>query len=52
MIFGCAIQAGEDNRNIVRMAALFAGMPDTVSDGTVNRLCVLGRLLSRHPLAR
>ncbi|MBL0320948.1 MAG: thiolase family protein [Ignavibacteria bacterium] len=39
VILGCANQAGEDNRNIVRMVALLAGMPDTVPGVTVNRLC-------------
>ncbi len=39
VILGCANQAGEDNRNIARMVALLAGMPDTVPGVTVNRLC-------------
>ncbi|HZV13524.1 MAG TPA: thiolase family protein [Candidatus Kapabacteria bacterium] len=39
VIFGCANQAGEDNRNIARMAALLAGLPDTIPAVTVNRLC-------------
>jgi acetyl-CoA acyltransferase len=37
--FGCANQAGEDNRNVARMALLLAGFPDTVPAATVNRLC-------------
>jgi 3-oxoadipyl-CoA thiolase len=40
--FGCANQAGEDNRNVARMAALLAGLPDTVAGVTVNRLCASG----------
>ena len=39
VIFGCANQAGEDNRNVGRMALLLAGLPDTVPGSTVNRLC-------------
>lgn len=39
---GCSNQAGEDNRNIARMAALLAGLPDTVPGCTVNRLCSSG----------
>ena len=39
VIYGCANQAGEDNRNVARMAALLAGLPDTVPGVTVNRLC-------------
>lgn len=39
---GCANQAGEDNRNIARMSALLAGLPDTVPGCTVNRLCASG----------
>ena len=42
LIFGCANQAGEDNRNVGRMAVLLAGMPITVSATTVNRLCGSG----------
>jgi len=42
VIFGCANQAGEDNRNVARMAALLAGLPETVSGVTVNRLCASG----------
>ncbi|MGZ5897587.1 MAG: 3-oxoadipyl-CoA thiolase [Xanthobacteraceae bacterium] len=40
--FGCANQAGEDNRNIARMALLLAGLPDSVPGITVNRLCASG----------
>src|ERR687887_602778 len=40
--FGCANQAGEDNRNIARMAALLAGLPEEVAGVTVNRLCASG----------
>jgi len=40
--FGAANQAGEDNRNVARMAALLAGVPDTVPGATVNRLCASG----------
>ena len=39
---GCANQAGEDNRNVARFAALLAGLPDTVGGVTVNRLCASG----------
>ncbi len=39
VIFGCANQAGEDNRNVTRMCALLAGVPYSVSASTVNRLC-------------
>jgi 3-oxoadipyl-CoA thiolase len=39
---GCANQAGEDNRNVARMAGLLAGLPDTVAGMTVNRLCASG----------
>ncbi len=42
VIFGCANQAGEDNRNVARMAALLAGLPTAVSGTTVNRLCGSG----------
>jgi 3-oxoadipyl-CoA thiolase len=42
VIFGCANQAGEDNRNVARMASLLAGLPDTVPGFTVNRLCASG----------
>ena len=42
VIFGCANQAGEDNRNVARMSLLLAGLPVTVSGETVNRLCASG----------
>jgi 3-oxoadipyl-CoA thiolase len=40
--FGCANQAGEDNRNVARMALLLSGLPDSVPGVTVNRLCASG----------
>jgi len=42
VLAGCANQAGEDNRNVARMAALLAGLPDTVPGATINRLCGSG----------
>lgn len=42
VIFGCANQAGEDNRNVARMSALLAGLPITAGGETVNRLCSSG----------
>ena len=42
VIIGCANQAGEDNRNVARMALLLAGLPTTVPGETVNRLCASG----------
>jgi 3-oxoadipyl-CoA thiolase len=42
VVLGCANQAGEDNRDVARMALLLAGLPDTVSGTTVNRLCGSG----------
>ncbi len=42
VLFGCANQAGEDNRNVGRMALLLAGLPETVSGCTLNRLCGSG----------
>jgi acetyl-CoA acetyltransferase family protein len=42
VILGCANQAGEDNRNVARMAALLAGLPVEISGATVNRLCGSG----------
>ena len=42
VVFGCANQAGEDNRNVARMAALLAGLPADVPGVTVNRLCGSG----------
>jgi 3-oxoadipyl-CoA thiolase len=40
--FGCANQAGEDNRNVARMALLLAGLPDSIPGITINRLCASG----------
>lgn len=42
VLLGCANQAGEDNRNVARMAVLLAGLPETVAGCTVNRLCGSG----------
>ena len=42
VVFGCANQAGEDNRNVARMASLLAGLPESVPAQTVNRLCASG----------
>ncbi|MYD09091.1 MAG: thiolase family protein [Chloroflexi bacterium] len=42
VFLGCANQAGEDNRNVARMALLLAGLPETVAGVTVNRLCASG----------
>src|SRR6516165_11885190 len=42
VVLGCANQAGEDNRNVARMALLLAGVPDSVPGLTVNRLCASG----------
>ena len=42
VIYGCANQAGEDNRNVARMCALLAGLPDCVPGTTMNRLCGSG----------
>ncbi|KTR03438.1 beta-ketoadipyl CoA thiolase [Aureimonas ureilytica] len=42
VIFGCANQAGEDNRNVARMSLLLAGLPDSVPGTTINRLCGSG----------
>jgi len=42
VIFGCANQAGEDNRNVARMSALLAGLPQSVPGTTINRLCGSG----------
>src|SRR5215471_3603943 len=39
LYYGCANQAGEDNRNVGRMALLLAGLPDVVPGSTINRLC-------------
>jgi acetyl-CoA acyltransferase len=42
VIYGCANQAGEDNRNVARMSALLAGLPESVPGTTINRLCGSG----------
>jgi acetyl-CoA acyltransferase len=42
VLFGCANQAGEDNRNVARMSALLAGLPLEIPGGTINRLCGSG----------
>ncbi|MDO8300134.1 3-oxoadipyl-CoA thiolase [Lacisediminimonas sp.] len=42
VLYGCANQAGEDNRNVARMSALLAGLPQEVPGGTINRLCGSG----------
>src|SRR5436189_992309 len=42
VFFGCANQAGEDNRNVARMAVLLAGLPESVAGVTLNRLCASG----------
>ena len=42
VLYGCANQAGEDNRNVARMALLLAGLPQDVPGATVNRLCGSG----------
>ena len=42
VIYGCANQAGEDNRNVARMSLLLAGLPQELPGGTVNRLCGSG----------
>jgi 3-oxoadipyl-CoA thiolase len=56
VVLGCANQAGEDNRNVARMALLLAGIPDCVPGVTVNRLCASGLNAigdaARHPLRR
>jgi 3-oxoadipyl-CoA thiolase len=48
VIMGCANQAGEDNRNVARMALLLAGLPETVPGETVNRLCASGMAAVVH----
>jgi acetyl-CoA acyltransferase len=48
VILGCANQAGEDNRNVARMALLLAGLPVTVPGETVNRLCASGMTAVAH----
>ncbi len=50
VVLGCANQAGEDNRNIARMALLLAGLPVTVPGETVNRLCASGLAASVHAM--
>lgn len=42
VIYGCANQAGEDNRNVARMSALLAGLPTDAPGATINRLCGSG----------
>jgi acetyl-CoA acyltransferase len=42
VLYGCANQAGEDNRNVARMSALLAGLPIEVPGATINRLCGSG----------
>src|ERR1700744_2451159 len=42
VVFGCANQAGEDNRNVARMSALLSGLPVSVPGTTMNRLCASG----------
>jgi len=49
VFYGCANQAGEDNRNVARMALLLAGLPDSVAGITVNRLCASPAILNRSP---
>lgn len=48
VVMGCANQAGEDNRNVARMAVLLAGLPHTVPGETVNRLCASGMAATVH----
>jgi acetyl-CoA acetyltransferase len=63
VIYGCANQAGEDNRNVGRMSALLAGLPYQVPATTINRLCgssldaiaiaaraIKAGLMKRHPM--
>ena len=47
VIYGCANQSGEDNRNVARMALLLAGLPTGVPGATVNRLCGSGLEIGR-----
>ena len=42
VVFGCANQSGEDNRNVARMSLLLAGLPQTIPGITINRLCASG----------
>jgi len=48
VLMGCANQAGEDNRNVARMAALLAGLPESVPGETINRLCSSGLSAAIH----
>ena len=48
VLMGCANQAGEDNRNVARMASLLAGLPQEVTAETINRLCASGLAASVH----
>src|SRR3712207_4486726 len=48
VVLGCANQAGEDNRNVARMALLLAGVPTSVPGETVNRLCASGMSAVAH----
>src|SRR5215211_9489677 len=48
VVMGCANQAGEDNRNVARMALLLAGLPTSVPGETVNRLCASGMSAVAH----
>jgi acetyl-CoA acyltransferase len=48
VLFGCANQAGEDNRNVARMALLLAGLPYTIGGETINRLCSSGLASAVH----
>lgn len=50
VIMGCANQAGEDNRNVARMASLLAGLPFSVPGETVNRLCASGMSAAAHAM--
>lgn len=50
VVMGCANQAGEDNRNVARMALLLAGLPVTVPGETINRLCASGLAAAVHAM--
>ena len=52
VVLGCANQAGEDNRNVARMATLLSGLPETVPAVTVNRLCASGLVATCRLAAR
>ncbi len=52
VFLGCANQAGEDNRNVARMALLLAGLPQSVPGVTLNRLCAFGNGCCRHRVPR